>query len=445
MTDSETLQERRLRWMSVACHTVLIAMSIGWSGGAATALDLRSATRGLSPERASRFAVFEDFKINGVCGTDRLELASRFGVNTVRGYTVSLKDNQTLGLLDRAHALGMRVVLSEWMPEHGRQGTRDGKYHVDYRERGDQMVAKFREKVEALGDHPAVLMWGLGNEVGLDTEYLRVVNRMSEALHELYPNAISSLTMINAKPENIAKIKRYAPDIDVLGVQSYSAGAIENGIRNMEEHWGRPYYYSEFNARGPWNFEKTSWGQAVDSLPGEKVEQVRRAYRAIDRAPGCLGSTIFVWGHFVVNRPTYFSLLLSMDPTGEDKAAERLVTPQAEAMGRHFLGRRPLENRSPVLRRLSFADGEGHASVSPAQPFTVLASATDGDGESVTLNAWVVSSVGRRLEIATPLTLGERGRIDLVAPSEPGVYLVLVYATDGRGGGSGSTLPLRVQ
>jgi hypothetical protein len=63
-------------------------------------------------------------------------------------------------------------------------------------------------------------MWGLGNEVHLDEPYLRVVNRMSEEIHKRFPHHLTSLTIVNVPVAGIEAIKKFAPDIDVLGVQS---------------------------------------------------------------------------------------------------------------------------------------------------------------------------------------------------------------------------------
>jgi hypothetical protein len=110
------------------------------------------------------------------------------------------------------------------------------------------MVETLIRKVESIGNHPAILMWGLGNEVHLDEPYLRVVNRMSQEIHKRFPQHITSLTMINAKPEAITAVKKFAPDLDVLGIQSYSRGAVRGAIKKTEELWGKPPSFSAATA-----------------------------------------------------------------------------------------------------------------------------------------------------------------------------------------------------
>lgn len=404
----------------------------------------------LTAEQASRFAQFEDFQIKGVCGDRDLERLSTFGVNTVRGYTIPAETSRMTARLDEAHALGMKMVVSEWMPHHGEnKDNRGGSWNFDYDARRETMVSKFIKKVDAIGDHPAILMWGLGNEVHLDEPYLRTVNRMSEAIHERFPNHITSLTMVNAKPEHIEAVQRWAPDLDVIGAQSYSPGAVRNSIRNLEEHWGKPFYMSEFNGKGPWNFAKTDWGEAYDETVDQKVADLAACYDAIDRSSLCLGSTVFVWGHFRNNRPTYFSLLLDEHPDGSGKnqpVEDLLITPQAELMVEHFKGEDWSGNRAPIITRIEPASGARDITAAPDERVSIRLAATDPDGDRITFRCWILDSKpSQPRTVAGPFESTSAGLSRFAAPGKSGDYLIMAYALDGRGGGSASTIPLAVR
>jgi len=403
---------------------------------------------GLSEIERQRFARFESFQIKGVCNDTDLERLATLGVNTVRGYKIASVP-ATLATLDRAHRLGMRVVVSEWMPHQGPNKNRDGSsWDFDYTARGDKLVTDFIATVEGIGDHPALLMWGLGNEVHLDEPYLRVANRMSQAIHERFPHHLTSLTVVNVKDEAIAAIKRFAPDIDVLGVQSYSVGAVRNAIKRAETLWGKPFYMSEFNGNGPWNFRKTDWGVALDEPVTEKVADLRTCYAAIDASSLCLGSTVFLWGHATNDRPTYFSLLLDADPNGPPKGAsfDRLMTtPQAEVMIEHFTGRPPTGNRAPVLSALEFDGGLTSRLAAAGEPMTLRFQARDPDDDPVTFTSWILDATARKTaRVAGPFAQTSDRHAVVPAPTAPGSYLLMVYATDGRGGASASTLPFKV-
>lgn len=404
---------------------------------------------GLSDIQRKRFERFESFQIKGVCGDRDLERLAAIGVNTVRGYTLP-EPGIMREKLDHAHRLGIKMIIGEWMPHHGKNKGKEGyDWDFDYNARGDQMVEKLIHKVEGVGDHPAILMWSLGNEVPPVEAYLRVANRMSEEIHKRFPHHLTSLTMINAKPEAIEAVKKFAPDIDVLGIQSYSLGAVRGSIRKTEEHWGKPFYMSEFNGKGPWNFRNTDWGVPMDEPVTNKVRDLKGCYAAIDASPLCLGSTVFLWGHFAVNdRPTYFSLLLDPDPEGTKSAKSfdhKLITPQAEVMAEHFRGKPIQGNRAPVISTLEFEGGAGSRLAKPGETMTLNVVADDANGDKVEFVTWILQSkVRKTTTVSGPIAHDAAGPVVVSAPEVPGEYLVMVYAIDRRGGGSASVVPFQV-
>lgn len=443
-TDSRAISLTRIR-NGIAGFALLLAMP-------AAALDPAALVEKLTPEQARRYTLFNDFQIKGVCGTTELDLAQEFGINTIRGYTLRTDDGSTRAVLDEAQARGMRMVVSEWMPHQGKNKGKDGSnWDFDYTKNVEKRLAAFLEKFDAIRDHPAILMWGLGNEVHLDREYLEYVEIMSKAIHERDPLALTSLTMINAKPADIEKIKTYAPDLDVIGVQSYSLGAVRGGIRNMEEHWGKPYYYSEFNGNGPWNFSKTEWGTAYDEMPEKRVADLRACYDAIDAAPRCLGSTAFVWGHFTNQRSSYFSLLLSPHPNGKQAKTPKghepfpLITPYAEVLKDRFTGTAPSGNRAPMITKLETIDGKGEAVKRVGEELRVRVEATDADGDDLSYTLWVIGKPGGRYVAASgPFEAVDGVGVVTLPMKARDDYLVYAYAFDGNGAASSTSIPVQV-
>ncbi len=405
--------------------------------------------QGLSDIQRARFARFESFQIKGVCGDADLDRLASLGVNTVRGYTIPSVEVMR-EKLDHAHRLGMKMVVSEWMAHHGKNKGRDGSsWDFDYTVRGEKMIADLIAKVEGIGDHPAILMWGLGNEVHLDEPYLRVVNRMSEEIHKRFPHHLTSLTVVNVKDAGIAAIKQFAPDIDVLGVQSYSRGAVAGSIKKAEKVWGKPFYMSEFNTNGPWNFKKTEWGVELDETVTKKVADLRGCYDAIDASPLCLGSTIFLWDHATTYRPTYFSLLLDANPEGKStKNGSRdhlMITPQAEVMIEKFTGSPPSGNRAPVLAKLEFEGGLSSLVAQPGEAMTIRFEAADPNNDPVVFTTWILAARARKTtRVAGPFPQESANHAVIPAPQAPGEYLLMVYAADRRGGASATTLAFKV-
>ncbi len=403
---------------------------------------------GMSETDRKRFERFESFQIKGVCNDRDLDRLAKLGVNTVRGYTIA-EPKKMREKLDHAHRLGMKMIVSEWMPHQGENKNKKGViWTFDYETKGDRMVESLIKKVEAIGDHPAILMWGLGNEVHLDEPYLRVVNRMSQEIHKRFPHQITSLTMVNAKPEAIEAVKKFAPDLDVLGIQSYSRGAVRGGIKKTETLWGKPFYMSEFNTNGPWNMSKTGLGSELGEPVTRKVSDLKECYAAINASPLCLGSTIFVWGHDMMYNPTYFSTLLDPNPSGT-KGAESLdhmlITPQAEVMIENFTGHPPKGNRAPVVSKLEFEGGASSRLAKPGEPMNVQFAAEDANGDPVEFVTWILDAKARKTTtVEGPFPQASAEHAVIKAPETPGEYLLMVYAIDHKGGGSASTLPFKV-
>ena len=217
---------------------------------------------------------------------------------------------------------------------------------------------------------------------------------------------------------------------------------------NVETHWKKPFYYSEFNGKGPWNFRKTEWGVALDETVPSKLQDFKKAYDAIEASNLCLGSTVFAWGYFNVDRPTYFSLLLSEDPrnpnTGLTKS-NALMTPRAEHMVERFTGKSYSDNRAPLLTQLEFKGGK-KAEVSKAgRDVRLILDSEDPDGDAVFYKAWFLNTKTRRPKVASGPHEFKGSKARLAAPAAPGSYLLMVYALDGNGGASASTLPLLVE
>ena len=131
------------------------------------------------------FSIYKDdniYEIKGVGGDRNLDLLVELGGNTIRTWGV---DENTKKLLDRAEELGLMVTLGLWV-EHKRHGFdyTNEKDIYKQRERIFDSVVKFK-------DHPALLLWGLGNEMegvigeGSDQDVWSEVNYLAKELKKL--------------------------------------------------------------------------------------------------------------------------------------------------------------------------------------------------------------------------------------------------------------------
>jgi hypothetical protein len=408
----------------------------------AGALDYARLKQSAEPQRAARYEQFERFQIKGICGTTRIDLAAGYGANTIRTYVPPTREQ-----LDKYQRIGLKVIVGIWMPHHGENMGKDGKWTYDYVERSDDQVKSFAETVERIGNHPAILMWCLGNEVHLEPAYLETVNRMSQKLHELHPKQLTSITIINAPQEKLALIRQHAPDLDVIGYNSYGHGALGGASKNLESEWGRAYYVSEFGPQGPWWGRKTSWGAFYEQAYDAKLDDLRQSFKKIDAAPLCLGSTMFLWGSWTQQKPTYFSAFLN--PTGGEQVVEErdlYVTPMVEEFCNYWSGKYPAQ-RGPVLTKINVGGHQDRDDVilRTGEAFKVTATATAGDQPATQLQYrwWILDKKGSA--VFGPLVT-DKPTAELKAPNEAGTdYVVMVYVIAPDRRASGFTLPIKVE
>lgn len=418
----------------------------GWAlfmASTASGLDYSALMRSADSARAARYDAFRGFQIKGICGSTRLDLAAAYGANTIRTYVPPTREE-----LDDYQRLGLKVVVGIWMPHPGKNQGKDGStWNCDYGENGDGQVKAFAETVSRIADHPAILMWCLGNEVPLNQAYLETVNRMSLALHQRFPKQLTSLTMINAPLDKIALVKKYAPDLDVIGYNSYGQGAVGSAIKNLEAEWGRAYYVSEFGPQGPWWGRKTAWGEIYEQSYDAKLDDLRNSFQKIDAAPHCLGSTMFLWGYWTQQKPTYFSAFLN--PQGNVKNVdekELCATPMTEEFCHYWSGKYP-QPRGPLLTGIKI-DGQTNESdvvVLSGQPFKVTATVTNLDGRDARLQFrwWILDKAGET--VSGPVN-ADQPTAEITAPKAPGTnYVVMGYVIGDGKRASGFTVPIKVK
>ena len=119
-----------------------------------------------------------EYYIKGGGGSEQWDELARIGGNSVRTWST---DNAK-EMLDKAHALGLTVMMGLWM-QHERHG-----FDYDDKPKVQAQLEYFRKIVMEIKDHPALLLWGIGNEVDLfytNTNVWKAVNDVAKMIHEL--------------------------------------------------------------------------------------------------------------------------------------------------------------------------------------------------------------------------------------------------------------------
>ena len=166
----------------------------------------------------------------------------------------------------------------------------------------------------------------------------------------LDPNHPTMTMLAGIGPDTVNFIKTRAPDLDVLGIQSYAD--IVNLPRYLKDtDWTGPYIVTEWGATGHWEVGKTQWGAPIENDSTTKADFYLKRFDTAIRPDQrqCLGSYVFLWGQKQERTPTWYGVFLE---SGEETAA-------VDTMHYIWNGAWPA-NRSP---RLEGASLDGKTSV----------------------------------------------------------------------------------
>ena len=99
----------------------------------------------------------QPYYVNGAGGNEYLDVLKSIGGNSIRTWST---DNAKV-ILDEAHQKGISVCLGLWVG-HERHGF---DYNDEYAIKAQ--IESFKNEILKYKDHPALLMWAVGNEVDL--------------------------------------------------------------------------------------------------------------------------------------------------------------------------------------------------------------------------------------------------------------------------------------
>ena len=86
-------------------------------------------------------------------------------------------------------------------------------------------------------DHPALLMWAVGNEVDLFYSNFKVWNAVEDIamIKKLDPNHPTMTVTAGIDVTEVAMIKEFCPSIDILGINTYGGmGSLSDRDENMD-------------------------------------------------------------------------------------------------------------------------------------------------------------------------------------------------------------------
>lgn len=250
------------------------------------------------------------YYIKGAGGTEQMAMVVKCGGNSVRTWGI---DNAK-SILDEAHKNGLTVMLGLWL-QHERHG-----FDYNNKEKVKAQFNHFKKVVIELKDHPALLLWGVGNELDLfytNTQVWDAVNDIAKMIHEIDPNHPTSTVTAGLDSNEVVLIKQKAPHIDIYGINTY--GDIDNVKNNIKKFgWNGPYMITEWGPNGHWESAQTEWGASIEQSSSEKVSSYTKRYRENiqDDSLQCIGSYVFLWGQKQEYTGTWYGMFnLNGKPT----------------------------------------------------------------------------------------------------------------------------------
>ena len=367
----------------------------------------------------------QPFFVKGGGGEGSLAKLKVAGGNSVRTWGVV----RLQSVLDEAQKQGLTVCVGIWLHhEHDKEG-----FDYSKPEMVKAQLEQVRQTVLRFKDHPAVLLWGLGNEMegesGDKVEIWNAVQAAAKLTKELDPNHPTMTVIAEIGGQKVAGIHKYCPDIDIIGINSYGGGP-SIAERYAKLNGTKPYIITEFGPVGPWETGKTSWGAPYEPTSTEKAALYRKTYEAsIANQALCLGSYTFLWGQKQETTATWFGMFL--------KAGDKLQG--VDTMAELWSGKPPA-NRCPVIKQLKIRDLREFA---PGAVFSADLEAADPSGRPLQVR-WVVQpeqtkklTAGAEEQILPELTdsivRSDNRSAEVGAPQVPGGYRLFAYVRNGVG------------
>jgi len=379
----------------------------------------------------------------GTNGGNIAELAARGG-NSFRNWR-DADSPDALPLLDEAQSLGLTVAMC--LP----LGRERHGFDYDDPEAVRQQFEFARQEVLRYKDHPALLLWIIGNEPDLHYSNPKVfdaINDISRMIHEVDgQHPTTTALSFSFKQELVDHVKQRMPDLDVISVQKYAD--IVNLPKYIDQAGiDKPYLVTEYGPVGHWEVEKTAWGAPIEPTSSEKAAHYQKIFEDVIRAHSdrILGSYAFKWGQKQERTPTWYGMFLK----------DGSVTEAVDVMYHAWKGDWP-ENRSPRVEGLYLDDrvAEDSIELEPAGRYAARVTAADPDGDTLTYR-WVLRRESEATqvggdpeevpeEIPGRLEAGDDGRVILSAPERKGAYRLFVYAYDGNGHAGHANIPFLVR
>ena len=390
---------------------------------------------------AKLYRLGEPYFIKGAGGTEHLAKLAEYGGNSIR--TWSMQDAEKV--LDEAHELGLTVTLGI---EIGRQvWGADFNYWKFWEV--SKKIEELKPLIEKFKDHPALLMWGIGNEVELFGGGKRfliyfTINRFAKMIKEVDPNH-PTLTAIPVPPlkNRLGSFKHIMPHVDILGYNAFDRINTMYDKIYDKKGWNKAYMLTEWGPSGHWERPTTEWGAPKELSMKDKVNLMKGHWNVMHGdSIYFLGSYAFYWGFKYECTHTWFSLF----------SEEGYDSEQTKFLQTAWSGENP-ENMPPVIEHMFIDPGDRNDNVylEANQIFKAKVIASDPELDSLYFRWELRQEESKFYEtgvfknnMENHLLHNNLPAIVFKSPIQEGDYRLFVFVFDGKGNFSSQNIPFYV-
>lgn len=383
----------------------------------------------------------EEFYVEGA----GLEFGSRVslaghGSNSFRTW----RTDNAQKILDEADSLGMMVLM----------GIDVGRERHGFNYNDENLVKQQQEEIKSqvlkFKDHPALLAWGIGNELNLrytNKKVWNAVNDISKMIHEVDGNHPTTTMLAGIGKAEVDYIAEHCTDVDFLSIQFYGA-IIDLESRLEKAGYEGPYMVTEWGPTGHWEVPKTSWGAPIEQTSSEKAASIKERYEQVILADEkyCLGSYIFLWGQKQERTPTWYGLFTE---NGEEMQS-------IDVMHYFWNDRTHPDNRAPEITdvKINQLAAIENIKVEPGEELTLTYEVYDPDGDELNIRFEVIKEATvlgdggdhePRPEAFNNLLIAAKdGVVSFRAPGQTGPYRAFLYVLDGNNHAATVNIPFFV-
>src|SRR5690606_41215403 len=162
----------------------------------------------------------------------------------------------------------------------------------------------YKSLVNRYKQHPALLMWCLGNELDFPykpsyNNFYKAFNNITDMIHTDDPDHPVMTTVLNFNKKYILNLQLRC-DIDLISFNIFSRiDFLKDELKDASLFWKGPFMLAEWGVNGPWQgTPQTAWGAFIENTSTKNAEHYLERYQKhmpIDDGR-FLGSFVFYWG-----------------------------------------------------------------------------------------------------------------------------------------------------